>query len=68
MGRGITAQDTSTSPPVAVVNESFVKTFFKPGESPIGHRFGSPGYEAQHLRYEIVGVVEETSYTDVRWN
>ena len=68
MGRGITAQDTSSSPAVAVVNESFVKKFFKPGESPIGHRFGVPGMEAPSSTYEIVGVAEETSYTNVRWN
>ena len=68
MGRGITAQDTSSAPPVAVVNESFVKKFFKPGESPIGHRFGVPGMETTSSAYEIVGVAEETSYTDVRWN
>ena len=66
MGRGITAQDTSTAPPVAVVNEDFVKTLFKPGESPIGHRFSAPGYDAG--TYEIVGVVQGTSYTNVRWN
>ena len=43
MGRGFTTQDTSTSPAVAVVNQAFVKQFFKPGENPIGRRFGSPG-------------------------
>jgi macrolide transport system ATP-binding/permease protein len=66
MGRGITTQDTPTSPRVAVVNEDFVKTFFKPGENPIGHRFGTPVNTSG--TYEIVGMVEGTSYTDVRWN
>ena len=68
MGRGITAQDTSTSPPVVVVNESFVKAFFKPGESPIGHRIGSPDMDSSASAYEIVGVAEETSYSGVRKN
>jgi macrolide transport system ATP-binding/permease protein len=68
MGRGITAADTSTAPPVAVVNESFVRTFFKPGESPIGHRMGAPGLDGSASAYEIVGVGAETSYTDVRKN
>jgi macrolide transport system ATP-binding/permease protein len=68
MGRGITAQDTSTAPPVAVVNESFARTFFKPGESPIGHRFGADGFDGTTSAYEIVGVAAETSYTDVRKN
>jgi len=67
MGRGIGIQDTSTAPPVAVVNQSFVKQFFKPGENPIGHRFGSPGPDST-AGFEIVGVVEDTVYTSVRWD
>lgn len=66
MGRGITAQDTATSEHVAVVNEDFVKVLFKPGENPIGRRFIAGGNLA--TPYEIVGVVEGTSYTDVRRN
>jgi macrolide transport system ATP-binding/permease protein len=66
MGRGITAQDTATSPHVAVVNEDFIKALFKAGENPIGHRFSAGGDPAKP--YEIVGVAEGTSYTDVRWN
>ena len=66
MGRGIRLQDTMSAPPVALVNQQFVKTFFKPGENPIGHRFGSPGPTSPG-DYEIVGVVEDTTYTTVRW-
>jgi len=66
LGRGITAQDTATSPHVAVVNEDFVRALFKPGENPIGHRFIAGGHLA--TPYEIVGVVEGTTYTDVRRN
>ena len=66
MCRGIGVQDTMSSPPVAVVNQSFVKTFFKPGENPIGHRFGSPGPKSDGS-YEIVGVVEDTAYSSVKW-
>ena len=40
MGRGIGVQDTPTAPTVAVVNQTFVKKFFKPGENPIGQHFG----------------------------
>lgn len=64
MGRGIGIQDTATSPAVAVVNETFVKKFFRPGENPIGRYFGS---ETHPRNYQIVGVVEDTVYTDVRW-
>ncbi len=66
MGRGFTTQDTSTSPAVAVVNQSFVKRFFKPGENPIGRRFGSPGPQSSG-DFEIVGVVEDTAYNSATW-
>jgi len=65
IGRGFGPQDSPTAPAVAVVNQSFVKTFFKPGENPIGARLGrrdSPG------DFEIVGVVQDTTYGSVRWN
>jgi len=64
MGRGIGIQDTASSPTVAVVNETFRKKFFRPGENPIGHHFG--GGDNTH-DYEIVGVVDDTVYQDVRW-
>ena len=64
-GRGIGVQDTPTSATIAVVNETFVKKFFRPGEDPIGHYFGTG---EKHIHdYQIVGVVEDTVYTDVRW-
>jgi macrolide transport system ATP-binding/permease protein len=66
MGRGIGPQDTSTAPTVAVVNETFVKDFIPKGENPIGRRFGSPGPKSSG-DFEIVGVVEDTTYTTVRW-
>jgi predicted permease len=66
MGRGFTTQDTSTSPAVAVVNQSFVKAFFKPGENPIGRRFGAPGTQSPG-DFEIVGVVEDTAYQSATW-
>ncbi len=62
MGRGIGVGDTSTAPPVAVVNQAFAKKFF--GDSnPIGRRIGS----VNPSDYEIVGVVADTVYTSVRW-
>ena len=63
MGRGIGLQDTSTAPAVTVVNQAFVKIFFN-GNNPIGRRIGSPDSRED---FEVVGVVEDTAYTDVRW-
>jgi macrolide transport system ATP-binding/permease protein len=65
MGRGIGVQDTSTARTVAVVNQTFVKEFFKPGSNPIGQHFGDE--PAATGDFEIVGVVEDTVYTSVTW-
>ena len=68
MGRGFTLQDTLNAPPVAVVNREFVKQFFGK-RNPIGHRFGfsGPGQAGMDGAHEIVGVVEDTTYTSVYW-
>jgi predicted permease len=68
MGRGFTSQDTLNGPPVAVVNQEFVKQFFGK-RNPIGHRFGfsGPRQAAFDGAHEIVGVVEDTTYTSVYW-
>jgi macrolide transport system ATP-binding/permease protein len=66
MGRGIGLQDTPGSVTVAVVNQSFVRKLFKPGENPIGHHFGTDSNSTGD--YEIVGVVDDTAYTNARWN
>jgi len=65
MGRGIREQDTSATRPVAVVNQTFVRKLFASGENPIGQHFGGGPETASE--YEIVGVVEDTAYTNVRW-
>ena len=64
-GRGIGAQDTSTAPAVAVVNQSFVKTFFDKARIPSA-TLRLPRAEVRG-DFEIVGVVEDTAYTSVRW-
>ncbi len=67
-GRGFLPSDTMAAPSVAVVNQEFVKQFFGK-RNPIGHRFGfddpqHPGTDGAH---EIVGVVEDTTYTSIYW-
>jgi macrolide transport system ATP-binding/permease protein len=63
MGRGIGVQDTSTAPPVTVVNKEFVRQFFG-NKNPLGHHIGQPNSPGD---FEIVGVVEDTVYESVRW-
>jgi predicted permease len=65
VGRGIDTRDAPAATTVAVVNQTFVKDLFKPGDNPIGQHFGSPGPDSTG-DFEIVGVVEDTVYTSVR--
>ena len=62
-GRTITVQDTASTPLIAVVDEAFVKKFFKPGEDPIGAHFGLNEIQYSGM-YEIVGIVHTANYTD----
>jgi putative ABC transport system permease protein len=62
-GRAITEQDTPTSRPVAVVNQTFAKKFFK-DENPIGKHFGDLDMKYAG-NFEIVGVTEDTRYRDL---
>jgi predicted permease len=65
-GRGFNQNDTATSQRVAVVNQTFVRKFAG-GADPIGQtlRTGQePGYPS--TIYEIVGVIPDTKYNDIR--
>jgi predicted permease len=59
-GRAITDQDTASTRIVAVVNQAFVKKFFK-DEDPIGRHFGDLDQKYASA-FEIVGVTENTQY------
>ena len=64
-GRTFTAADYGTDKPaaVAVVNRAFVRRFL--GErNPLGLHFG--GTDPGDVQYEIVGVVGDTKYQDLR--
>ncbi|MGH9397934.1 MAG: ABC transporter permease [Terriglobia bacterium] len=63
-GRTIGDQDTSNSPPVAVVNQAFAKKFF-PKQDPIGQYFGMGDAKYSGER-EIVGIVQDAKYQDAR--
>jgi predicted permease len=60
-GRAFTAADNETTTPVAIVNEAFVKRFFKSGEDPINQHFGLdlPQYDGT---FRIVGVVRDAKF------
>jgi predicted permease len=59
-GRGITAQDTTESQHVAVVNEAFARRFFG-SQDPIGKHFGRLESQSSRL-YEVVGVAKDARY------
>jgi predicted permease len=59
-GRALSDEDTATTEPVAVVNEAFVKRFFK-GENPIGRHFG-PDKMKYAGTFEIVGVMADMRF------
>jgi predicted permease len=60
-GRSFTAADNETAAPVAVVNEAFVKRFFKSGEDPIGQHFGLD-LPQNAGTFQIVGVVRDAKF------
>jgi hypothetical protein len=58
-GRDFRASDTS--PGAAMVNETFAKAFLN-GENPVGKSFE----RGRHLRYQIVGLVRDARYRNMR--
>jgi predicted permease len=60
-GRAFSAADNETTAPVAIVNEAFVKRFFKSGEDPLDQHFGLdvPEYAGT---FRIVGVVRDAKF------
>src|SRR5207302_6292209 len=56
LGRDFTVRDDSTSPPVAIVNEAFVRQLLK-GSHPLGKRISTAGPFKNGM--EIIGVVKD---------
>jgi predicted permease len=63
-GREFTSADTATAPKVAIVNEAFAKKF-NLGKNAIGKRIGTEE-DKEKLDTEIVGVVQNAKYSDVK--
>ena len=62
-GREFRMSDDQAAPRVAVVNETFAKAYFG-GDNPIGRQFSFT--EHPDTPVEIVGVVKDSKYADVR--
>lgn len=60
-GRAFTPADNETTAPVAIVNEAFVKRFFKPGEDPIEQHFGLD-FPENAGNFRIVGIVRDAKF------
>src|SRR5882762_4744600 len=60
-GRGFTEADNETTAPVAIVNEAFVKRFFKSDEDPLAQHFGLDLPENVGT-FRIVGVVRDAKF------
>jgi predicted permease len=63
-GREFTRADAAGAPKVGIVNQAFAKKF-NLGDNPIGKRFGLGGPNAKP-DIEIVGLVQDAKYSDVK--
>jgi predicted permease len=66
-GRGFTLADDENTVPVAVVNQAFVKRFFKNGEDPLDQHFGMTTPQNAGT-FRIVGVVDDAKFQSFRLN
>jgi predicted permease len=60
-GHAFTQADNETTAAVAIVNEAFVKRFFKNGEDPLGQHFGMDMPEYANM-FSIIGVVRDAKF------
>jgi predicted permease len=60
-GRTFTEADNETTEAVAIVNEAFVKRFFKNGDDPLGQHFGMDMPEYVNM-FRIIGVVHDAKF------
>ena len=65
-GRDFNDGDNLNSPPVAIVTEQFARWYFN-GANPVGKTFRLDVYQGDpNPTYEIVGLVKDSKYTDLR--
>ncbi len=66
-GRAFTPADNETTAPVAIVNEAFVKRFFKSNEDPLDQHFGLDLPENVNT-FRIVGVMRDARFAGFQLN
>jgi len=64
-GREFTRADSVTAPKVAIVNQAFARKF-NLGDNPLGKHFGTGGGPGTKMDIEIVGLVRDAKYSDVK--
>ncbi|HUF75357.1 MAG TPA: ABC transporter permease [Longimicrobiales bacterium] len=65
-GREFTDSDVAGAPKVAVVNEAFTRKFNLDGRNAVGKFMATDDSNAEELDIEIVGVVQDARYNNVR--
>jgi len=65
LGREFTDADAASAPKVAIINQTMARHYF--GDSnPIGRRFSIPGWRGDSSWLEIVGVIQDAKYYNLR--
>ena len=66
-GHNFTTADNENTAPVAIVNQAFVKRFFKADEDPLGQHFGLDEPE-NAATFRIVGIVPDAKFAGFNLN
>jgi ABC-type antimicrobial peptide transport system permease subunit len=64
-GRDVNDRDSTTSPPVVMINEAFARSFF-PDRNPIGQVIVDVGDPRRAVRKTVVGIVGDAAYVSPR--
>jgi predicted permease len=65
LGREFTNGDAAGAPKVGIINQTMAHYFFGDA-NPIGHRFSIPGWRGDSSWIEIVGVIQDAKYHNLR--
>lgn len=64
LGRSLSVHDDGQAPHVAVINEAAAREFFPNAPNPVGEHFGGNPHSTDEV--EVVGVVRDTKYSNLR--